>query len=787
MEIRKKHNQSNSAKHAGYNSNSSENRKSKYLRGNLDYDPNDSIRDAQERIDAEIRKTPFYRKPFFVIFAIGAIAAGSVATAFYLDSRNNEFAIASCDMALSKGNTSDEALEQCQLAASLGDKRAIAGLSGIYVSNNRNDLALPYLRQCADDNNANCQYLLSNVYKDGINGILSSSPQMAFQYLHKSAENDSPLACYNLYKAYESGSAEYMIKENQEESIKYLKKAAEQGHPTALYLVSQNYRKGSAGFPEDFDLSISYLKKAADLGHPEALGQYGRYLLETDNYEQASAYLKKGEELRDPLSCTLIANMYQNGQVPIKGDKMTVLSHIIHLYTIGAEHDNPLAIRKLIEIYHEQEDSESYLRWIRKALGMNIPEANSYMGEALQQGYTIEAPLEPSDQIGQIIHQVIGDKPNLETAVQYYRRGVAVHDNKSYMPLLQIYLRPEFKGQLNSEIFKLAQNFAEEEPEHGLQMLAYCYSNGIGTAVNDQKTVDLLIQKITNYGDLKFTIDATRKMLTGEGPKQIPVNKNPKLASKLAVLLLDMDEQGKEEYLKICNDLINSTKSEDRGLVIHLLNNLPDQYQEKLAENSDFLLLKVKSNLAFQKNTPATLQKISNIMDQLLIREHTDAESYYADMAYDGKGLFTKPDYETALKWYEEVLPKLAKPDGTILFRMGNLYVDKISDKDYVKGLDYLQRALKEDRDLALDLIITKYVLNQPDSLKARLSNEQQYYYLKLAEMLNRQNKKTTAAMKRIQKDLTEEQISQADQMVYEEMVRRKALENSRKSNKEKN
>lgn len=762
--------------------------KSSYLKQAEGYDPESAIREVQDRIDAEGRKVSFFKKPIFYLGLLALAFAGGVAAVYYQDQKSTENSIDGCINGLSKGNRDKETQEMCRTAAAAGNMRAVAGLAAIYVSAGRNDLAFPYLKTCASDNNGDCQYLLSAIYRDGISGILDANQLLASQLLVKAEENGSHLAAYTLFKAYDEGSAEYLIKKNRKEASRHLRKAAEMGNPAALYQVSLNYRNGEYGFVEDFEKSVDNLKEAADKGYSEAIGQYALFLLETDNYEAAEGYLKKGEALREPLSCSLAAQMYRNGTMELALEEPAKTERLIELFSIGAEADNAMAIRNLIEIYHDLEDSGNYIKWIRRALGMNMAEANGYMGQALEEGFVIEAPQPATDQTAVIIHQILENNPDLETAVQYYRRGAAQHDNRSYNRLLQIYQRPEFKNKLNSDFFSLSKNYAEVEPEHGLEMLAYCHNYGIGTPVNEKAAHDLLAEKIANFGDLKLAVNVTRKLLTGTSKTDVPVSRNPKAAPRFATMLLDMGDTGKAEYLKIWQDMLNSPKQEDRLAVLNIVNSIPDEYQTAMSDDDSYLFLKLKTNLLYQKPSGAALEKMKQTADMLLLREHHDTEIFYADMAYDGKGFFSKPDYDTALAWYEAGIKDNDKPDGTVLFRIGNIYSDKASRKNYAKGLDYLKRALSDERDLAMDLIISRYI--QDDKNKeavSLLTDTEKYYYLKLAEMTGRNTKQTNIASEKIKKKLNEDEISETEQKVYEEMVRRKALEKQRKAAGENN
>ncbi len=760
--------------------------KNSYLKGAAGYDPDVAIKEAQERIDAETGRVSFFRRPIFIICVLALLAAGTVGGIYYLDQENIKLSVTRCDNALSEGDLGNEAIENCKIASAEGNMRATAGLAALYVSKGRNDLAYPYLKECSNHNNENCQYLLSNIFRDGISGIMEPNTLLASQLLEKAAANGSSIATYTLYKAYSEGSTVYLIKKDREKAVHFLRSAAETGHPAALYIMSQNYRTGEYGFTEDFDKSVHYLKLSADRGYPEAIGKYALHMLETDRYDEATEYLKRGEKINEPLSCTLIAQMYRDGRIELDGDEYEKIERIIQLFTLGAEKENPLAIRNLIEIYRETDDSENYLKWIKKALDLNMPEAYGYMGEALEDEYTIAQPLAPSDQIDETIHEILKDQPNLEAAIQYYRRGAAQHDNKSFHHLMKILQRPEFKNRINNEFFSLAKIFAEENPEYGLEMLAYCHNRGIGTPVNEKAAHDLLAQKISSYEDIALASSVIRKLLTGKAPQDPPVSKNPKAAGKFATLLLDIQNGGKEEYFKIWKDMLDSKNAEDHQAVLNIVNDIPAKYQNEMSENDDYLFLKLKTNILYQKNTRESLVKMKEIADMLLLRENPDAEMLYAGLAYSGTVFFSKPDYETAAMWYEEAMNHIEKPDPSMLFRMGSIYADKAAEKNYPKGLDYLKKALHEERDLALDLIISRYILDKNQSGREDLlTPAEKYYYLKLAEMIGHQNKQTAAFMAKLKKELKEEEILETEQKVYEEMVRRKAMENQRKTSNE--
>jgi TPR repeat protein len=760
--------------------------KNTYLKGAAGYDPEVAIKEAQERIDAESRKVSFFRSSIFITGVISLIAVGAVGGIFYLDQENIKNSISRCNDALARGNISEEETELCRMASNEGNDRATEGLAALYVSQGRNDLAYPYLKQCSENSNENCQYLLSNIFRDGVNGIIEPNNLLAAQLLEKASANGSSIASFTLYKAFNEGSTAYLIKKDKKKANQYLRMAGELGHPAALYLISENYKTGEYGFTEDYDKSIHYLKLSADRGFPEAIGKYALHMLETDREDLAVEYLRKGEQIGEPLSCTLIAQMYRDGRIEFKGDEYEKSAYLINLFSHGAEEGNPMAIRNLIEIYRELDDSENYIKWIKKALVLNIPEAYGYMGEAIEEEYTIVQPLPPSDQVDEAIHQILADRPNLEAAIQYYRRGTAQHDNKSFQHLLKILRSPEFNGKINNEFFNLAKIFAEENPEYGLEMLAYCHMKGIGTPVNEKAAHDLLAQKITTYEDISLASSVIRKLLTGSAPKDPPVVKNPKAAPRFAALLLDMHENGKEEYLKIWKDILGSNNQDHQQALLNIVNGIPQKYQDMLNEDDEFLFLRLKTNILHQKQTKESLAKLRNTADMLLLRENHEAEMLYANLAYSGTVFFSKPDYATAVRWYEEAIEHIPNPDPTVLFRMGSIYADRGEVKDYARGLDYLKRALHEERDLALDLIINRYILDRNLTGREKLlTPSEKYYYLKLAEMIGHQTRQTSAFAGKLTKELNDDEVLKAEQQVYEEMVRRKALENQRKTSKE--
>ncbi|MGN1356464.1 MAG: hypothetical protein ACI4VX_02100 [Succinivibrionaceae bacterium] len=739
------------------------------------FDPDSAIQDAQARIDAEDTVIHWYRRPFFITALVSVFAVGTVAGYYMLDQYNIRQTVESCLFHLKKLDTGDQTVEECTVAAREGNKYAVAGLAGIYVARDRKAQAYPYLKQCAQENNYRCEYYLSGIYLEGMNGLIQPDINKYLYWLDRAASHGSMQANFTLYQLYTSGSGDLKLKKNPDRADEYLQNAADLNHPVALFKMSENYREGKAGYETDYRKSLEYLKKSADQGYPEALGRYGHYLLQNNNLQEAGTYLEKGAAAGDPLSSTLLAGLYQNGSFNISDNDLPLQDKIGTLYITGAEAGNEDAITSLIDLYHDTEDSFSHNHWLKIALDRNIPRAFSQMGRALEEGYIIQEPDMPVDNEGLIVHKVLKEQPILETAVQYYRRGISRQDPASYRRLLEIFADPRFNGKLDKFRFKLAEEYAELDPQNGLEVLADCYFSGIGVSRNEDKSTELLVKKITDYGDVTLASALTRQYLTGKGSKY-NFKKNVKKACYFADLLLETGEEGVKVYLKLADELRLDKKSEHEVISDFLLG-ISSRTREMLQDNLEYQY-EILSLGSRKKNLKPQEEELVRKSAEILVnRGYMKAVMLYASLAEKGKVPFSAPDHKKATELYKLAVSQEGPEAGQACGALAVIYGEKLDkkDRDFKQSLQYARAAVDRRYDPALKFLLTHFVYDTQNKNRDLLLPEEKYYYLKLAEMLEIIDRQGKGILTKIQGQLDEQQRIQSDQMVYEEMAARKA------------
>lgn len=116
----------------------------------------------------------------------------------------------------------------------------------------------------ADAGNGEAQYLLSNMYIEGIG--IESSQEEGLKWLKASAENNFAEAQFALSLLYLNGS--YVIP-NEEEAFKWALKAAEADNLMAKFTLATFYLQGT-GTAVNAPLGVEWHKKAAVLGLAES-------------------------------------------------------------------------------------------------------------------------------------------------------------------------------------------------------------------------------------------------------------------------------------------------------------------------------------------------------------------------------------------------------------------------------------------------------------------------------------------------------------------------------------
>lgn len=154
--------------------------------------------------------------------------------------------MAEADRAYSLGDVT-AAIRAYRRAADVGYAPAQVRLGYIYDKSEFNEEAVKWFRRAAEQGNAEGQYYLGEMYSMG-EGI-TQNYELGFQWIHKAAQQDLPIAMKVLAKRYEQGV--YGLAKDPEQSRYWWQRAAEQGDGEASARLAKAYRKGDLGLAPD--------------------------------------------------------------------------------------------------------------------------------------------------------------------------------------------------------------------------------------------------------------------------------------------------------------------------------------------------------------------------------------------------------------------------------------------------------------------------------------------------------------------------------------------------------
>ena len=261
----------------------------------------------------------------------------------------------------------------------------------------------------AGKGNREAQESLATCYLLGLYGIKEDETK-GFQLALESARQGLPEGLYLLGECYRNG---FGIKPNDEKAFIYYEKAAKKGNIDAIYELGVCFFKG-IGVEPDNKKGEQILKKAANRDYCPAINQLANYYYNIDENEKTLKLLKRGKDLGDPESQTLLGICYAKG--------------------IGTAPDGETAFRLILEAAEKYKYGDA-LYWLSvlysEGFGVekNPDKAKAYYKQALENGYEPERKSledyynEDSDckieipQEGSINY--IKDKEKIQTCVVY--------------------------------------------------------------------------------------------------------------------------------------------------------------------------------------------------------------------------------------------------------------------------------------------------------------------------------------------------------------------------------
>lgn len=345
---------------------------------------------------------------------------------------------------------------------------------GISVPKNY-QLATDYFIRAADKGIVEAQIKLSSVLYS--NTSLLVSDQVALQYLKMAAQYDAKSMAYLAY-IYDSGE---LLEKNKKEAFRLFNKSAQYNEPIALLNLAKYYFDGVPNVVlKDYHKAINYLQLAKK---------------EEEKYNGSQA-------------------LYEFGIVYLEGkgvnqDKQLAIDYFVK----AAKNNNDKAIKKLVEIYLEDQDYSKGLPWILILANKKDSHAQQIAAQIYELG--------------------LGSSKDLDKAIEWYEQSL-LNGNKSVrFSLLNLYIKNNYSTDKISGILSEIINEAEKGDLASLSNLFYLYS-GDTSFYNEEKFLDIL-SKIKEHKKSFLLIRIADDLLEGNNG----VRKNEQLAISILKDLAD--------------------------------------------------------------------------------------------------------------------------------------------------------------------------------------------------------------------------------------------------------
>ncbi|KAH8099904.1 HCP-like protein [Cristinia sonorae] len=280
--------------------------------------------------------------------------------------------------------------------------------------------ATSLLKRNADRGHMPSQYFLADCYANGIGTHKNKQDfDRAFPLFILAAKHGHPDAAYRAGTCCENG---WGCRRESAKAVQYFKKAAAALHPGAMYRLGIAELNGELGLSKSPKEGVKWLKRSAEHAtaeFPHALHELA--LLHErgiDNvlfvdYEYAAELLAQAAELGYAPSAYRLGECYEYGKMGCPQDP--ALS--IHYYNIAAQQNHRDACFALTAWYLvgspgvlPQSDTEAFL-WAKKAADAGLVKAMYAVGYFLEVG--------------------IGTTPNMQEAIQFYKRASEQGDKRA--------------------------------------------------------------------------------------------------------------------------------------------------------------------------------------------------------------------------------------------------------------------------------------------------------------------------------------------------------------------
>ncbi|THH10395.1 hypothetical protein EW145_g1363 [Phellinidium pouzarii] len=287
----------------------------------------------------------------------------------------------------------------------------------------RDDLireAISLLKRLADRGHGASQYFLADCYANGIGTTKGKQDfDRAYPLFVLAAKHGHPDASYRAGTCCENG---WGCRRESAKAIQFFRKAAASLHPGAMYRLGIAELNGELSLSKRPKEGVKWLKRSAEHSTPEfphalhelaLLHERGVDNVVFVDYEYAAELLAQAAELGYAPSAYRLGECYEYGKMGCPQDP--ALS--IHYYNIAAQQNHRDACFALTAWYLvgspgvlPQSDTEAFL-WAMKAAEAGLTKAMYAVGYFLEVG--------------------IGTQPNMNEALQWYRKAADLGDKRA--------------------------------------------------------------------------------------------------------------------------------------------------------------------------------------------------------------------------------------------------------------------------------------------------------------------------------------------------------------------
>lgn len=305
-----------------------------------------------------------------------------------------------------------------QIKANAWDSKALldAGKKGYQPQSGEPNFlnALHFFQKAAVQGNAESEYYLSLMYRDG-KGVAkdsdthlklmqkssdhgfgqasyelaernlashdADSKQQGIQWLIKAADQGNMVAAKKLADSYMSGT---LVEQNYIEALKYAKKLADAGNSEGKLLTGKMHYYGY-GTAKDEKLGRQYLDDAFKNGSMDAAVEIGTLLYDKKDYNSAEKYFKSACEKKNPGGCYWSAELYLNKDFNGRNQKIGI-DYAFKSASLGDSRGYlTLAIAYWDGVGVNKDEAEA-IKWYKKSADAGLAEGQFTLGLAYFDG-----------------------------------------------------------------------------------------------------------------------------------------------------------------------------------------------------------------------------------------------------------------------------------------------------------------------------------------------------------------------------------------------------------------